>query len=68
MNVGDKIRLFFNYKKLILDTCSEYMKELIRLDNNYFVTKIDYKIDGTGREINTITLSKTIIVDRMGVK
>lgn len=44
------------------------MKELIRLDNNYFVTKIDYKIDGTGREINTITLSKTIIVDRMGVK
>ncbi|HDT7379400.1 TPA: phage tail tip lysozyme [Enterococcus faecalis] len=68
LNVGDKIRLFFNYKKLILDTCSEYMKELIRLDNNYFVTKIDYKIDGTGREINTITLSKTIIVDRMGVK
>lgn len=64
VNVGDMVRLIYDNDVLILEACSNYMKKILSYDDYFYVTKISYDIDESGAEIDTITLSKELTVER----
>lgn len=64
INVGDKVRLLYDNNVLILESCSNYMKKILAYDEYFYVTHIGYDIDETGGEVDTITLSKELTVER----
>lgn len=64
INVGDKVRFIYDNDLWILASCSNYMKKILAYDDYFYVTKIGYEIDETGAEVDTVTLSKDLVVDR----
>lgn len=64
VKVGDMVRLLYDNNLLILESCTSYMKKLLAYDDYFYVTHISYEIDESGGEIDTITLSKDLVVDR----
>ena len=40
------------------------MKKILAYDDYFYITKIEYEIDETGAEVDTVTLSKDLVVDR----
>ena len=64
INVGDMVRLLYDNNVLILESCSNYMKKILSYDDFYYVTHISYDIDENGSEIDTVTLSKELTVER----
>lgn len=64
VNVGDQIRLVYDHSILELGECSNYLRKLLTLDDWFYITSIDYTIDETGVETNTIGLVKYIRIDR----
>lgn len=64
VNVGDKVRFIYDNNLFILESCSNYMKKILAYDDYFYVTKIGYEIDETGAEVDTVTLSKDLVVDR----
>ena len=67
VKVGDMVRLLYDNNLLILESCTSYMKKLLAYDDYFYVTHISYEIDESGGEIDTITLSKDLVVDREDV-
>ena len=68
LRVGDQIRLIYNLDLLHIDCCSNYMKRQMHQDQWWYITAIDYEIDGTGRETDTLTLSKELILQERDIK
>lgn len=64
VKVGDMVRLLYDNELLILEACTSYMKKLLSYDDYFYVTHISYEIDESGGEIDKITLSKDLVVDR----
>lgn len=64
INVGDKVRFMYDNNLFILESCSNYMKKILSYDDYFYITKISYEIDETGGEVNTLTLSKELELDR----
>lgn len=71
INVGDKVRFIYDNNIWNLDACSNYWKKILgindkdKLTNGWFyITKIDYSIDGNEVETNELTLTKWLKVDR----
>jgi len=62
LNVGDKVRLLYNNKLLILEDCSRYEEMVLAENDIYYVIKMDYDIGLNGAEVDTVTLSKEIRV------
>lgn len=62
INVGDKVRLLYNNKLLILEECSNYQKMVLSENDLYYVTQIRYDIDTLGAEVDTVVLEKEIRV------
>lgn len=61
---GDKVRLLYDNNLLIMGECSNYLKKILSYDDFFYITHIEYKIDETGGEVNTIILEKEIRLDR----
>ena len=61
---GDKVRLLYDNAILILDDCSNYQKKILSYSDDFVITRIEYNIDATGAETDTIRLEKYIRVDR----
>lgn len=61
---GDKVRFIYDNSIWNLDACSNYWKKILSYDDYFYVTKIHYEIDENEVEINEITLSKFIKIDR----
>ncbi len=61
---GDKVRFVYDNSLYILEECSSYMKKVLSYDDWFYITSIDYDIDPTGAEVDTITISKFIKIDR----
>ena len=61
---GDKILFIYDNLLYILEECSSYMKKVLSYDDWFYVTSIDYDIDPTGAEVDTITLEKYLKIDR----
>ena len=61
---GDKIRFIYDNSLYIQEECSAYMKKILSYDDWFYITKIDYDIDETGAETDSITLEKFIKIDR----
>lgn len=64
VNVGDKIRVIYDNKIWHLDACSNYWKKILSMDDWFYIEKMSWDIDGTGKETNTLTLVKYLKVDR----
>ncbi len=64
VNVGDKIRLDYDFDEYQLGSCSNYMKKLIALDDWWYITKLSRSWDRNGVEIGTLTLEKFLRIDR----
>ena len=63
-NVGDKVRFIYDANIFHLESCSNYMKKVMTLNDYYYVTKIEYSFDVEGHEVDTIILSKELKIDR----
>lgn len=61
---GDKVRFLYDNQLYIVEECSSYMKKVLSYNDWFYVTAIDYDIDGTGAEVNSITLEKYLHIDR----
>lgn len=64
VNVGDKIRFIYDNSLLKLDGCSNYEKKILRLDDWFYITSIEYNFDKNGIETNTLSLEKALYIDR----
>jgi len=60
IEVGDKVRLFYDLSLFQIGECSSYLEEILTKDDWFYVTKIDYEFDATGGETNKVTLAKEI--------
>ena len=64
LNVGDKVRLIYDNELFIMEACSNYMKKILSYDDYFYITKIEYSIDETGGEVDTVTLEKELRIER----
>lgn len=64
INVGDMVRLLYDNNVYILESCTAYMKKILSYDDYFYVTKINYDIEEDGGEVDTITLSKELTIER----
>ncbi|MBO0441654.1 phage tail tip lysozyme [Candidatus Enterococcus ikei] len=64
INVGDKVRLLYDNQLLMVEECSNYMKKILKLDDWFYITSINYAIDQSGVEQNSVVLEKFLKVDR----
>lgn len=64
LNVGDKVRLFYDNGIWKLEACSKYFKRVLTENDYFYITKIDYQIDSNEVETNTVTLSKNLKIQR----
>ena len=64
VNVGDQIRFIYANQMLELTECSSFMKQILEKDDWYYITGINYEIDASGMEHNTIVLEKELRISR----
>ena len=64
VNVGDKIRIMYDNSIWHLESCSNYWKKILRLDDWFYIESITRRFDMVGGEVNDITLVKYLKVER----
>lgn len=64
VNVGDKIRVIYSNRIWEQTPCSSYFKKILGYDDWFYIEKMTWDIDGLGQEVNTLTLTKYLKVDR----
>ena len=64
VNVGDKIRVVYDNLIEKFGACSNYWKKILRLDDWFYIEKMTWDIDATGKETNTLTLTKYLKIER----
>ncbi|EOL50650.1 phage tail tip lysozyme [Enterococcus caccae] len=64
INVGDKVRLLYDNQVLMVEDCSNYMKKILKMDDWFYITSMNYTIDQNGVETNSVVLEKFLKVDR----
>lgn len=62
--VGDKVRLQYDNKLWNLNQCSSYWKKILSLSDWWYITRIEYVIDEFENEINRVTLTKWLRIER----
>lgn len=64
LQVGMKIKFFYSNSIFKLDKCGNYMKKILSLNNDFYITKMTRKLDVYGNETGTLTLEKFLRIDR----
>lgn len=64
VNVGDKIRVLYDNSIWHLEACSNYWKKILQLSDYFYIERMTWDIDETGKEENTLTLVKYLKVER----
>lgn len=64
LNVGDRVRLLYDNMLWNIEACSSYWKKILSVDDWWYITAINYSIDETEVETNSVTLAKWIRIDR----
>ncbi|GCF92510.1 endolysin [Enterococcus florum] len=64
LNVGDRVRFLYDYQSLIDESCSEYIQDMLKKDDWFYLTKIGYDFGRDQAETNVIRLEKEIRMDR----
>lgn len=62
--VGDRVRFIYDLGIWQLEACSNYMKKIMQKDDWYYISKISYSIQGDGTEVDTVTLTKWLKIER----
>ena len=61
---GDRVRLLYDNSVWNIDACSSYYKKILAEDDWFYVIRTTHEIDENEVEVNTLTLSKWIKVER----
>ena len=61
---GDKVRFIYDNELFMVEECSTYMKKILSYDDWFYITTIHYDIDETGAEVDKVTLTKFLKIDR----
>ena len=61
---GDKVRLIYDNRIWNLEACSSYWKKILSYDDWFYLTRIEHDIDANEVEINKLTLTKWLRIDR----
>jgi hypothetical protein len=64
VNVGDKIRVLYDNSIWNLGECSNYWKKILRMSDYFYIERMTWDIDATGKETNQLTLVKYLKVER----
>lgn len=64
VNVGDKIRVLYDNSIWNLGECSNYWKKILQMSDYFYIERMTWDIDETGKETNALTLVKYLKVDR----
>lgn len=62
--VGDKVRLIYSNDIWNLDACSNYFKKILSMDDWFYISSIEYNIEPDGTEVDRITLTKWMKIER----
>lgn len=62
--VGDRVRLRYDNSIFKLDACSNYWKKIVQKDEWYYIVRIGVEIDEMGNEVDELTLTKWIKIER----
>lgn len=64
LQVGMKIKFFYSNSIYKLDKCGNYMKKILTLNNDFYITKMTRSLDINGNETGQLTLEKFLRIDR----
>ena len=64
IKAGDQIKWTYDNEVLITKECSNYLKKILAIDDWFYLTNIEYRIDKNGNEYNAVTVSKFLQVER----
>lgn len=64
LQVGMKIKFFYSNSIYKLENCGGYMKKILTLNNDFYITKMARKVDANGDETGSLTLEKYLRIDR----
>ena len=64
LQVGMKIKFFYSDSIYKLENCGSYMKKLLTINRDFYITKLSRVIDKNGDETGKLTLEKYIRIDR----
>lgn len=64
LQVGMKIKFFYSNSIYKLENCGGYMKKILTLNNDFYITKMSRKVDANGDETGSLTLEKYLRIDR----
>ena len=64
VNVGDKIRVLYDNSIWHLEACSNYWRKILQMDDYFYIEKMTWDIDATGKETNQLTLVKYLKIER----
>ena len=64
IQVGDMIRLYFDNDLLKFDRCGNYLKKILTLNNDFYITSITRVLHQDGSETGKLTLDKYLRLER----
>lgn len=64
LHVGMKVKLFYSNSIFKLENCGGYMKKILTLNNDFYITKMSRTINVNGDETGNLTLEKYLKIDR----
>ena len=64
LQVGMKIKFFYSNSIYKLENCGGYMKKILTLNNDFYITKMSRKVDANGDETGSLTLEKYLRIDK----
>lgn len=64
INVGDRVRLLYDNDLWKMAKCSNYYEKILKLDDWFYVQSVTYNIDQYGLEVDEVTLTKYLIIER----
>lgn len=64
IQVGDKMRVYFDNNILKFDNCTTYQKKVLTLNNDFYITSISRVLHKDGSETGKLTLDKYLKIER----
>ena len=64
LEVGDRVRFFYDNDLWKMDACSSYWKKILSYSDYFYVTRIAYNYDEYGNLTNELTLTKWLKTER----
>lgn len=64
LQVGDRVRFLYDNRLYMIEACTSYIKEIMSVDDWFYITSISYNFNEDESETNEIVLEKYLHIDR----